>query len=361
MNIEIGAVISRLRREKGITQEQLATAVGVSGPAVSKWEAGQSYPDITLLPSLASYLNVSMDTLFGYEPALTAENLLDIENECNALFSEKGWEAGVARCKKLLLEYPGDCELKICIASVLDQNSMLSTSSEQKAESRNWQEALLLSAARSPDGKMQTSAHYLLACRYIKSHQLDKAEKEIAGLPATGMNPKSLLPSLYLLEKRFSEAETLSQENLFNALNGASNALSNLISIAAKNGDGARARRFSTTQQAMLKLFGVEPFLGFNASSGRAIAADASKDTEELLAATEQRVRGILQMESEDAPKLSDLDYFDKLPFMETSLSPAQGELLRKMLADDLGNSPIYAVLKENGRFRALLKTLKEP
>ncbi len=50
--IQIGTIISTNRKEKGITQEELANHLGVSKPAVSKWESGQSYPDILLLPVL---------------------------------------------------------------------------------------------------------------------------------------------------------------------------------------------------------------------------------------------------------------------------------------------------------------------
>ena len=50
---KIGAQIAALRRTKGLTQEQLAEMLGVSAPAVSKWETDSSYPDITLLCPLA--------------------------------------------------------------------------------------------------------------------------------------------------------------------------------------------------------------------------------------------------------------------------------------------------------------------
>ena len=48
--MEIGSVIREKRTAQGLTQEQVATALGVSAPAVSKWERGESFPEITLLP-----------------------------------------------------------------------------------------------------------------------------------------------------------------------------------------------------------------------------------------------------------------------------------------------------------------------
>jgi transcriptional regulator with XRE-family HTH domain len=64
MNINIGENIARFRKDKGLTQEALAAAVGVSGQAVSKWEGGGS-PDIELLPVIADFFKVSVDALFG--------------------------------------------------------------------------------------------------------------------------------------------------------------------------------------------------------------------------------------------------------------------------------------------------------
>ncbi|MDD5018687.1 MAG: helix-turn-helix transcriptional regulator, partial [Eubacteriales bacterium] len=53
--INIGSVIAAKRKQKGLTQEELARFACVSKPAVSKWESGQTYPDITLLPILATF------------------------------------------------------------------------------------------------------------------------------------------------------------------------------------------------------------------------------------------------------------------------------------------------------------------
>ena len=61
--IKIAEMIKELRSDKGISQETLADVCGVSMQAVSKWENGQSCPDITFLPLLAEYFGVSIDYL----------------------------------------------------------------------------------------------------------------------------------------------------------------------------------------------------------------------------------------------------------------------------------------------------------
>lgn len=73
--IHIGEVILKHRKKKGITQDQLATYMGVSKTAVSKWETNQSYPDVTFLPILASYFNISVDDLIGYQPMMSTEEI----------------------------------------------------------------------------------------------------------------------------------------------------------------------------------------------------------------------------------------------------------------------------------------------
>lgn len=62
----IGNIIANLRKEKNMTQEALANALGVTNQAVSKWESDQSCPDIVLLPTIADLFGVPIDHLFGH-------------------------------------------------------------------------------------------------------------------------------------------------------------------------------------------------------------------------------------------------------------------------------------------------------
>ena len=78
--MNIGNKIKELRKQRGVTQEQLADSMGVSFQAVSKWENNIALPDITLAPALASYFGVSMDELFDF-------NLKEIECEVDKITS----------------------------------------------------------------------------------------------------------------------------------------------------------------------------------------------------------------------------------------------------------------------------------
>ena len=59
--------LKRLRKERHMTQENVADALGISTQSVSKWEREESYPDITLLPALANLYQTSVDTILGLE------------------------------------------------------------------------------------------------------------------------------------------------------------------------------------------------------------------------------------------------------------------------------------------------------
>jgi transcriptional regulator with XRE-family HTH domain len=81
MNIKIANKIKQLRKQKDITQEQLAYSIGISFQAVSKWENNIALPDITLVPALANYFGVSIDELFDY-------NLKELEAKVKVICDE---------------------------------------------------------------------------------------------------------------------------------------------------------------------------------------------------------------------------------------------------------------------------------
>lgn len=97
--------ISSLRRKKGVTQEEMAAFLGVTKAAVSKWENGQSMPDIVLLPQLASYFDVTVDSLLGYEPQLSREQIQKIYHELAAKMAREDFEKVFAESEQLVKKY----------------------------------------------------------------------------------------------------------------------------------------------------------------------------------------------------------------------------------------------------------------
>ena len=92
----IGETIARLRRGRNMTQEELAGTVGVSAQSVSKWENGNTMPDISLLPVLAEIFGVSIDTLFDMDAKKRPIDPEDMPQRCYDALTElylEGWNA----------------------------------------------------------------------------------------------------------------------------------------------------------------------------------------------------------------------------------------------------------------------------
>ena len=77
MKLIISEKIKKLRKDHDLTQEELAAVLGVSPQSISKWECGDGYPDITLLPAIANYFEITVDELIGNDEISAKE---DIQN-----------------------------------------------------------------------------------------------------------------------------------------------------------------------------------------------------------------------------------------------------------------------------------------
>ncbi len=75
MTLYFGENLKKLRKEKELTQESLADFLGVTFQAVSKWERGETYPDITMLPAIASFFNITIDDLLGIDKVKKEEKI----------------------------------------------------------------------------------------------------------------------------------------------------------------------------------------------------------------------------------------------------------------------------------------------
>ena len=121
--IRIADVITKMRRDKGITQEELAEYMGVSKAAVSKWEKIQSYPDITLLPRLAAYFNITVDELLKYSPQLSLNEIRKLCKKLSAEFSNKPFDEAMSCFREAIKEYYSCFELLNHAAMMLVNHS----------------------------------------------------------------------------------------------------------------------------------------------------------------------------------------------------------------------------------------------
>ena len=107
MNIKIGEKIRILRKTRNISQEVLAQFLGVSFQAVSKWEKGDTMPDVTLVPAIASFFEVSTDELFDFNRLETEQKVQQICWDI-AEYRYTDPERAEQDLRKLLKQYPGN-------------------------------------------------------------------------------------------------------------------------------------------------------------------------------------------------------------------------------------------------------------
>ncbi len=111
MNITLNEQLKKLRKKKGNTQEELANHLGITVQAVSKWERGEGYPDIALLPAVSAYYNVSIDELLGVGQAEREKKIEAYRDKNSALFREGKSSERVALMREALAEFPHDMRL----------------------------------------------------------------------------------------------------------------------------------------------------------------------------------------------------------------------------------------------------------
>ena len=133
-DIKIHSVLSEKRREKGVTQEELASHMGVSKASVSKWETGQSYPDIALLPRLAAYYNITIDQLMGCSTQMSEQEMDCIFRRLEAAFCVNAPSQVLEECRKLVKNHYSCYPFLLHMALFyLNHSSKLQEEDEQKA------------------------------------------------------------------------------------------------------------------------------------------------------------------------------------------------------------------------------------
>ncbi len=204
--MSIGNKIKELRKQRGITQEQLADSIGVSFQAVSKWENSVALPDITLVPVLAGYFNVSTDELFEF-------NLKEIEREIDSIvneaykFRESDYEKSRDIIEEGLKKYPDN--------EILLNNLLYTINYTKDPEATIKIATFLIEKAKQADIKYD--ALRFLAYAYKAKGDIKSAEVAINRIPEIYFT--KLTEIAYLLEgkPKFEAAEKqkwVSFENL---------------------------------------------------------------------------------------------------------------------------------------------------
>lgn len=132
--LNIADNIVNLRKKRGVTQEELATFIGVTKASVSKWENGQSMPDILLLPALASYFDVTVDDILGYSPQLSKEQIQAVYKELAEQFTKAPFEEAFKISEKYVKKYYSCYKFLTQICVLWVNHYMLAEGAERQQE-----------------------------------------------------------------------------------------------------------------------------------------------------------------------------------------------------------------------------------
>jgi transcriptional regulator with XRE-family HTH domain len=122
MKVNLGENIRKLRKQKALTQENLAEALGVTVGGISKWELGASTPDIQYIVEIAEFFETSVDVLFGYD--LNNSNLNNALEELSKCRLSKDYSRGVLVIEKALQKYPNNFIVTYKCAQLLTLNGI---------------------------------------------------------------------------------------------------------------------------------------------------------------------------------------------------------------------------------------------
>lgn len=201
--MNIGNKIKHLRKKRGITQEQLANAIGISFQAVSKWENNIALPDITLMPVLANFFGVSMDELFDFSLEEMEKEIAKIVDDAYE-YRESNPEKSRSILEEGLKKYPENDILTNNLLYVMPDPDETIEFASRLIE-------------KTTDNEVKYDALRFLAYAYKKKGDLKSAEAAIEQIPEIYFT--KLTEAAYILEgeAKFRAAEKqkwISFENL---------------------------------------------------------------------------------------------------------------------------------------------------
>ena len=231
--MKINEIIKLKRKEMDLTQEQMAEYLGVTTPAVNKWEKGNSYPDITKLPALARLLRVDLNTLLSFNDELTDQEIGKFTNDLVTIIDEKGYDEGFKLAMDKIYNYPNCYKLIYSVSSTL-QGALFMYGVKDKEKYEKQIEKLFERVGKCNDPELCNHVNSLLISKYIQRKEYDSAQKLIDTLPNISINKKQIQANLYIKQGKLSEASEILEQELLSMTNNIQTALLSMIDIALK-------------------------------------------------------------------------------------------------------------------------------
>ncbi|MBO5218663.1 MAG: helix-turn-helix transcriptional regulator [Clostridia bacterium] len=155
MEISMKETLRNLRQQKNVTQEALATHLGITPQSVGKWERGEGFPDITLLPSIALYFGVTVDELLNVDRARIEEKIKAYQEESMRCRHTGETAENLALWERAYREFPNDCRVMEGLMSALNREGRWPCPKEEAARIVALGERIL---AESTDNELRERA-----------------------------------------------------------------------------------------------------------------------------------------------------------------------------------------------------------
>lgn len=256
--IKLADIIIKKRREKGITQEELAVYMGVSKAAVSKWEKEQSYPDITLLPQLATFFNLSIDELLNYSPHLTREDTRKLYHRLSADFTTKTFDEVMTECRVIIKKYFSCFPLLFQMAVLLANHYMLATTQEIQSEALEEAKALCERIiSESGDALLSKDALHLESYICIMLKNPDDVFNLLGeSLQMSSMTQDGLISQAFMLKGNMLKAREITQCGMYQYLMSLVESTLNYISLTDDVFDTAETACIRAIE--LIRLYNIE-------------------------------------------------------------------------------------------------------
>lgn len=186
--------LKKYRLLKNLTQEDVAEYLGITAQSVSKWERGESYPDITFLPALANIFETSVDLLIGMDTIRAEETRYNIHKKAVAYQRCGDYNSAEQTYRDALLIYPNKPGMILGLASTL-------------ALKGNTNEAIELMERGLPlssNEKQKATMRAALCFLYLKAGREDSANRLASELPHTRESREVIQP---LIQQGLSDIE----------------------------------------------------------------------------------------------------------------------------------------------------------
>lgn len=252
--MDIGSVIKKYRKEIGLTQEEMANRLGVTTPAVNKWENGNSNPDIELLAPIARLLNISLDTMLSFHEKLTGAEIEELIREMDNMFSKEGYEKTYEWAVKIVKEYP-NCNILVWqVALMLDTRRMTGECKEPDkydAQINSWYEMAL----NDENEEIRHHAADSLFSFYLRKKNYAMAEKYLNYFSDYDPMKKVYWGRFYKEQGKTNEAYEMFEDVLFSQYNTLNLAFSMMAGLALEEDDIEYAKFLSEKTSTLSCVF----------------------------------------------------------------------------------------------------------